>query len=225
MKKIILYLVCFLFLVLAFFAFKYYQLMNYSPKRIDISASNSFSVSNSVKSKNLFLEKMSYYLDDTEYISYDYGDTFVPIEDSINKTNVDIRKQITFDVEHNILKNISKLDSKIGTVEYISLMRKFKIASEMDLIQYYIDNQNIELSVLDSVSKMKIHYYSSIFADKLDLSGNISFFNGLDGYMVKKNAKTLVGIFYEGNLYQITFGSNYNDQFIKEFLNTISFME
>ncbi len=222
MKKILLFLGGFLILIVGFIAFQYYQLTKYSPLKVDISTLSPISVT-TTRTGNHFLEKMSYYLDDTEYISYDYGESFVPIDESVLNTQINLKSQITFNIEHNILKNISKLDSKLETVEYISLMNHSKISNEINLIKYYIENQNQDLNLLDSIYKIKINYYSSIFVDRLDLSGNIAFLNGIDGYMLKKNGTTLLGLFYEGNLYQITFGSDYDDTFVKEFLNSVEF--
>lgn len=145
------------------------------------------------------------------------------IANIFSNTDMGEDDEITFQIKHNIIQNVCREDSKLETVEYKDLMKYSKLYNEIDLIKYYIHNKDTDLNPFNFIYEIKTLYLSSVFVKKLDISNNIIFLDGLTGYIQKKNNKTVVCLFNNGNLYEITFGSNYDMNTITNILGTFQF--
>ena len=243
MRNIIIDFLVVLIIVLCYLGYKDYELYIYKPYKVDVSADSSLVIENSSQITNHTLENLNFYLDNTLYITEDYGDTYrqnnsqfiineeVDATNSLVTENIDIESNIPnddnttiqFQVEHNIIQNICREDSLLGTVDYMDLMKYSKLNNEMDILHYYIQNKNQKLNLFNFLYQIRTLYLASTIVDKLEITGNITFLEGLSGYLLENNNETVVGLFNNGNFYQITFASGYEIDDISNLLNTIYF--
>ena len=205
MKKILIFLITILIILLSYIGYKSFNIYNYVKENNNITIGSNITITNDKKVSTDNIGKLSFRLknyttDNNKYIL----------------TN---DKYITINEQLGILKNICREDKRLLYIDYIDIMSKNNIKSEVELLNYYSEHKNDTINVLTPLKKVKGIYLSSIFISKLKLNGEINILSGLDGF---KN-KNKVYLFYQGNMYTLEFTDNYTEKEIIEVLNTCVF--
>ena len=212
MKKTVTKLVMILIVILIIIGFKSYKLFSYSYEKKSIKIGKETTIKLKKTKQNIHIEKLNLYLDPLVYTYYSKEDKYVKI---LNKNY-----KIDFDIVNNVIKNTCIEDKKLGSTDYIDAMKTKNITDELGLIKYYINN-NSKNGVLTKINKMKLDYLSSSFINKIGITNNISYIDGLNGILFKDD-NTNVVIFDNGNMYKIVFSKEFKETEIKEIISTIS---
>ena len=212
MKKIFTKIVMVLIVVLIGIGFKSYKLFSYSFEKKNIRVEKETTINMKETKQNIHIEKINLYLDPLVYTYYSKEDKYVKILNS--------KYKIDFDIVNNVIKNTCVEDKKLGSTDYIDAMKTKNISNELELINYYIKNTNTN-GVFSSINKMKLDYLANSFINKIGISNNISYIDGLDG-IIFKDDNTNVVIFDNGNMYKIVFSKEFKETEIKEIISTIS---
>lgn len=212
MKKLVTKLVIILIAIFIVIGFKSYKLFTYSYEKKTIKLEKETTIKLKETKQNIHIEKLNLYLDPLVYTYYSKEDKYVKI---LNKNY-----KIDFDIVNNVIKNTCIEDKKLGSTDYIDAMKTKNITDELGLIKYYIKN-NSKNGVLTKINKMKLDYLSSSFINKIGITNNISYIDGLNGILFKDD-NTNVVIFDNGNMYKIVFSKEFKETEIKEIISTIS---
>lgn len=212
MKKIFTKIVMVLIVVLIGIGFKSYKLFSYSFEKKNIRVEKETTINMKETNQNIHIEKINLYLDPLVYTYYSKEDKYVKILNS--------KYKIDFDIVNNVIKNTCVEDKKLGSTDYIDAMKTKNISNELELIKYYIKNTNTN-GVFSSINKMKLDYLANSFINKIGISNNISYIDGLDG-IIFKDDNTNVVLFDNGNMYKIVFSKEFKETEIKEIISTIS---
>lgn len=201
-----------LIVVLIGIGFKSYKLFSYSFEKKNIRVEKETTINMKETNQNIHIEKINLYLDPLVYTYYSKEDKYVKILNS--------KYKIDFDIVNNVIKNTCVEDKKLGSTDYIDAMKTKNISNELELIKYYIKNTNTN-GVFSSINKMKLDYLANSFINKIGISNNISYIDGLDG-IIFKDDNTNVVLFDNGNMYKIVFSKEFKETEIKEIISTIS---
>ena len=212
MKKIYIKLIIVLIVILIGIGFKSYKLFSYSFEKKSIKVEKETTIKLKNTKQNTHIEKLNLYLDPLVYTYYSKEDKYVKILNS--------KYKIDFDIVNNVIKNTCVEDKKLGTTDYIDAMKTKNISNELELIKYYVKNDN-KNGVFTSINKMKLDYLANSFINKIGISNSISYIDGLDG-IIFKDDNTNVVLFDNGNMYKIIFSKEFKETEINEIISTIS---
>lgn len=205
MRKILIPVVIILIILLSYLGYKSFHVYNYVKEDSNITIGSDISITNDKKVTTETMGNLSFRLKDYEADN--------------NKYILEDDKYILFREELGILKNICREDKRLIYIDYLDIMNSNKIQNEIELLKYYNEHKNDNISVLTPLSKIKGVYLSSIFVKKLKLDGEVNILNGLNGFKNKNN----VYLFNNGNMYILEFTDNCTDNEIIEVLNTCIF--
>lgn len=206
MRNKIIIILTILIIFLSYLGYKSFNIYNYVQDSNSITIGSNITITNDKKITTEKIGNLSF------RVSKDY------IFD-INKYSLDKDKYFTINEELGILKNICREDKRLVYIDYIDIMKSNKISNEAEIIKYYNNHKNDNISLFTPLNKIKGIYFSSIYISKLKLDGEVNILSGLDGF---KN-KNKVYIFNNGNMYTIEFTDNYTEDEIIEILNTCIF--
>lgn len=236
--KIIVTIIILLIIILIFVGYKKYNLDTFKTEKINITEENKLSISKQDVESNQHIENMGFYLSNEDYVFNTEDNTYIKTnkadlsesvpELEINQdtgitSNTDSKNQIIeIHIIHNIIKNTCIEDKFLDTFDYLDLMQKSSLNTELDLIKYYLKEKDNQLNVIASVNQIKMKYLSYNLLSKLEIDNNIKFIDNLEGLISTKDNKTTSYLFNNGNLYKIIF-ENIEETEILAVLNTIHF--
>ena len=218
--------------VLLVVGFKSYVLYYYEPIETDVHIGSAVKIERNQQKPNHKLEALSYYLD-SKYKTNDNGETYTfgekvegesSIETETEKSNKTLSSgTITFGIKHNVIENLSIEDKKLQKVDYIPFMKYSNLNNEMDLVNYYINQNEKKSNLYDLIYQVGTKYLSSVFVKGMGLEKEIKELDGLDGYLLKEGLNTKVMLFHQGNSYELTFSEEFAEEDIVEILNGFEF--
>ena len=178
---------------------------------------------NNVKIKNDF-ENFKVISNDDDHIKYGiYKDNKLETSFWFGGTITSLVEILRNDFEVYSSTNIEYF--KLSTKERIEILDKNNIKTDMDLIEYLSNQTNINNNIFTSQEKIKENYFIKFITYlQLVIGENITLIDGdYKGYIINMGNIKETYIINEEEKYVFTFINTeyFNDEYIKELLNTI----
>ncbi len=236
MKKKIIIILLFLFILLLI-GYKSYNLYIYKTDKIialkkgkDLSISlEEVETNNKIGNLSFYLDPMMYQYDGIDkYTKYE-DTTTLPLSDALDNTVTSIQSKelskstIKVSYINSVVKNTCRNDKYLGLEAYLNLVLNTDFNTEVNVIKYYLDNSNSNLSIISSNKKIKLKYISNLVINNIDLKGSVSFFDKLNGYISSDEDNKYAVVFNNEDMYKFSFTKDYTDDDIISIVETFKF--
>lgn len=230
-RKIILAVIIILLVVVSYFGYKEYNLykytLHYDGDDANFKITDTIKVDSNIADDYLSFDEVSFKNDFSDFDKSDiHGDIVAGyiLKDKEGKVNKSF-SYIKTDEKVDVLRKLEETDGfNINKKDNQKILDKNNIKNDLDLIKYLSENDLAKSNIFTSLSDMKENYFFNYvkIIELPEINGITLIEGDYSGYILNDDNIKEVHILKNDKNYVFLFiGSEYTDEYIEEFLNTL----
>lgn len=225
-KKLIIGSSVVIILIMLFSIFKGICMFRYYiDEYCDMKYSDNLDINTSDVDGNIKYHNISFKVDDTFTLADTMNDLEYPVDMYSRDGSLD---NAYFTIA--IRKRLSMLEEFVEDDynEYKNLFDKYDIDSEVDVVEYYLENREFKPGIFTSLSTLKMNYFARQYFSVVCVGDTLYMFDGdLDGYMYADDNFYHIVLEEDDDVYLLTFTNRNENYFnydnVLDIIKTINF--